>query len=41
MPFRVKTAVYCMNYGEETIKMLAKNTVSDVKSRSSLAKNTV
>jgi hypothetical protein len=31
MPFRVKTAVYFMNYREETIKMLGKNTVSDVK----------
>jgi hypothetical protein len=32
MPFRVKrTAVYCMNYREETIKMLGKNTASDVK----------
>lgn len=28
---RVKTAVYCMTYREETIKMLAKNTVSDLK----------
>jgi hypothetical protein len=32
MPFRVKTAVYSMNYREERIKILEKNTVSDVKS---------
>ena len=24
MPFRVKTAVYCMNYREETIRCLGK-----------------
>lgn len=31
MPFRVKTAAYCTNYREETIKIFAKNTVSDAK----------